>query len=53
MNLLRKGGNSITRIVSNPCPHSRIVTKDEFAIQEAVEEQRVHAPTRGELRSFF
>jgi hypothetical protein len=41
-NLLGKGGNSITRIVSNPCPHSRIVTKDESTIQEVVEEQRIH-----------
>jgi hypothetical protein len=32
-----------TRIFSNPCPHSRIVTKDESTIQEVVvEEQRIH-----------
>jgi hypothetical protein len=41
--LLSKGGNYVTRIVSNPFPHSRIVTKDESAIQEAVVEKNIHA----------
>lgn len=36
-NLWRKGGHTPTRIFSNPCPSSRIVTKDEFAYQEEVE----------------
>jgi hypothetical protein len=46
---LRKGGNYITRIVSNPCPQYKIVTKDESAIQKAVEEQRIHAPQEENL----
>jgi hypothetical protein len=41
-NLLSKGRHATTRIFSNPCPHSRISTRDESAFQKSVEEQRIH-----------
>jgi hypothetical protein len=40
--LLRKGGHTPARIFSNPFPHSRVVTRDESAFQEAVEEPGIH-----------
>jgi hypothetical protein len=41
-NILSKGGNTHAGIFSNPCPHSRIITRDESIFQEAIEEQRIH-----------
>jgi hypothetical protein len=40
--LLSKGGHTPGRIFSNPFPHSRVVTRDEYVIQEVVEEPRIH-----------
>ena len=54
-NLLNKGGNVITRIVSNRFPNSIIVTNNESTIQEVVEEQRIceHNPREEYLEVSF
>jgi hypothetical protein len=41
-NLLNKGGHTPVRIFSNPCPYSRVVTRDESTIQETMEESEIH-----------
>jgi len=40
--LLRKGGHTTTRIFSNPYLKLGATTRDIYASQEAIEEQRIH-----------
>jgi hypothetical protein len=40
--LLSKGGHTPARIFSNPFPHSRVVSNNESAIQEVLEEPKIH-----------
>jgi hypothetical protein len=39
---LSKVGHTPARILSNPCPQSRVVTRCESTFQEAVEERGIH-----------
>jgi hypothetical protein len=53
-NLLRKGGHTHASMFLNPFPHSRVVTRDESAIHEVVEELEIHEhiPQEGDLEVF-